>query len=333
MTKRDKRRRPRAQRGEGQRRVPGAAGEGAAKSSPALAPTVEADREQVDAALARTQERPSPTIGAAHALPPIDRRRFDAELDEMIEELERAPSRAPASGGLAAEATPGPDDDSDLLPYYEEEITGPLPTFLPIDAVEDDVLLSEQARSADVETALGAVATLEKRGVASATEGLLDALSHDDPRVVRAVLQAIRPRVLAADARLVALLGREKVLRVSALRILEHQAGAAPASAALQRLLTSKASESWSRAQRVAVLKLLLRWGESGAQHELVEALTAKNRLRRPRVEEWRQEVFEAVQRVGGRRAVALLEQALGRPRLPARVREALEAAMARARA
>ena len=79
-------------------------------------------------------------------------------------------------------------------------------------------------------------------------------------------------------------------------------------------LVEGDQTSGWPAELRSQLLRVLVRWGGVRGDALVVKQMTAANPLRRKKIEERRQEFFDAVQRAGGMPAKRLLETCLQQP-------------------
>ncbi|MBW2731190.1 MAG: HEAT repeat domain-containing protein [Deltaproteobacteria bacterium] len=187
----------------------------------------------------------------------------------------------------------------------------------------------QQLSSAETAVVLGAMRALSASEAPGALAALRRAIGHEDWRVNVTAIEGLKGRLSGAQPALVKLLERDvPKLRLHVLAALETCNCIGPADAALCQIVASGAKD-WPTEQRKRLHKLAVSWGGGECRDYAINALSAGNPLRRKRVEQRREEIFEAVQRVGGATAQSIFQACLNK-RLSDGVRQAIERALER---
>jgi hypothetical protein len=227
----------------------------------------------------------------------------EAGNDALVRLLSRMP-RGEAQDELAATLA---ERGLDLVDYHRQRLKDP----------NNRVLLAAIEALADI-------------GGAKVQSALREALAHKDSRAQVAALRALAGQIQRADSTLTRLLRSPNAqVRELTFGILEEATPDSMATSVLHDIVSNEEFDAWKPPQINRARQLVVRWGGPRLDELVLKTLSASNPFRRKRVEERRQEMFEAVQRVGGDRARELLEACVAR-KLPDAIRSAIELALAR---
>ncbi|PIE20127.1 MAG: hypothetical protein CSA65_00040, partial [Proteobacteria bacterium] len=180
-------------------------------------------------------------------------------------------------------------------------------------------------KSTTAAVVISAIRALSRLSEEGATQAIHGQLSHDNWRIVLAAITALEQRIEKPSPELVScLLSESHQVRDKALGLLAELPSEEESGQALASVVLESEKERWTDKQKKAASQVLVRWGGAAVDEQLIQVLTQGNPFRRRRVEDRRQEIFEAVQVVGGDRARALLTTCLSR-KPPAAVRKGME--------
>ncbi|MCA9670861.1 MAG: hypothetical protein KC503_34930 [Myxococcales bacterium] len=187
--------------------------------------------------------------------------------------------------------------------------------------------------SKNIADAVGAVRALRGVGGDVALQALRGALAHKSAQVPYEAACALRELAgvdLAPDL-IATLPASTRQLRAVVLEMLEgyDPVAARPVAPALLDVLGDERVASWPRSDRQRLLRVVVRWGGEDVNEHVLRTISQSNTFRRKRIEEERQDMFEAVQRVGGKRAERLLRACLSR-KPPDAVRAGIDTALRR---
>jgi hypothetical protein len=226
------------------------------------------------------------------------------------------------------------DADRSLLTILGRLPAGPLESKLAELLEERGVDLTTYHRGrlgdASAGVVVSAVRALGRLSGEAATLAIHSQLTHGNWRIVLAAITTLEERIDRPSTELVScLLGESHQVRDKALELLEKLPVTDEASATLIDVVLESDKERWTDKQKKAAAQVLVRWGGTAADERLVQILTQGNPFRRRRIEDLRQQIFEAVQGVGGERARTLLTVSLMR-KPPAAVRKGMQLVLER---